>query len=593
MILYAARPVVNEFWRTCILAAIAIAYLIFIQTRRGAAAAQAPSASPARRDGVEPSEGRFRQLMEHAAEAILIADQDGVYTDVNEGACRLLGYARDELVGKRISDILPARDVPRLRAFKSKLSEHGKQVAEWEVLRKDGSAVPVEVSAKVIPGGSCQAIMRDVTARKQVEQDLIRAGMEAERLRRDAESARHAAEAAKDEAEAANRAKDHFLAVLSHELRTPLTPVVTGVQLVETDPESILSPDARDTLTMIRHNVDLETRLIDDLLDITRISRGKLRLEPSTVDVHAKLLNVIKICEGDLKGKRLALDLDLSAARHHAMADGARLQQVFWNLLKNAIKFTPEGGRVIVRTTDGPDERFVLEVTDTGIGIDPDALDRIFDAFEQGEKAIARQYGGLGLGLAISKALVVLHGGGIEAHSEGANRGASFKVELPATESPADATPTPSFGEGPLTADSKLSILVVEDHHDTAYALERLLRGAGHHVRTTDCVATALAAADAQEFDILISDIGLPDGSGLDLMRQLLARKPADARPIKGIVLSGFGMEEDVRRSQQAGFAEHLTKPVNFSRLRRTIERIAAAPADESDAAAVHASSNP
>jgi PAS domain S-box-containing protein len=580
-ILYTLRGTLGELTRASVLAGVVIAYLVWHHKREAPPAESPPRAAPVDvHEELARSERRFRQLMEHAAEAILIADADGVYTDVNEGACHLLGYARHELVGKRIVDILPPRDVPRLAAFRAKLGEGATQVAEWRLVRKDGSTVLVEISAKTLPCGLCQAIMRDVSARKQVEQDLIRAGMEAERLRQDAESARRAAESAREQAEAANRAKDHFLAVLSHELRTPLTPVVTGVQIVEADPDSSLSPDARETLAMIRRNVDLETRLIDDLLDITRMSRGKLRLDESIVDLHAKFLNVVAICDADIKGKRLALDLDLSARRHHARADAARLQQVFWNLLKNAIKFTPEGGRITVRTADGPGGRMALEVIDTGIGIEPAALERIFDAFEQGEKSIARQYGGLGLGLAISKALVALHGGTIRAHSEGLNRGAAFKVELPAFDAPADAAAAPFGGDDAPDADRRLSILVVEDHYDTAYALERLLRAAGHQVRTTDCVATALAAADAQEFDVLISDIGLPDGSGLDLMRQLLARKPPDAKPLKGIVLSGFGMEEDVRKSRQAGFVEHLTKPVNFARLRGTIEKIVARECD-------------
>src|SRR6185503_11997781 len=268
------------------------------------------------------------------------------------------------------------------------------------------------VSARILPDGRWQAIARDVSGRKQIEQDLIHAGMEAERARVEAEAARKTAEDA-------SKAKDHFLAVLSHELRTPLTPVVTGIQLVESDPASFLSQDSRETLAMIRRNVDLETRLIDDLLDLTRVSRGKLVLPLGMVDLHAKIRNVVTMCESELRGKRLELLMDLAARNHHANADSARLQQVFWNLLKNATKFTPEGGRIEIRSADEAGGRLRIEVSDTGIGIQPELLPRIFDAFEQGEKSISRKYGGLGLGLAISKALVSLHGGTIEAHSEG------------------------------------------------------------------------------------------------------------------------------------------------------------------------------
>jgi PAS domain S-box-containing protein len=517
------------------------------------------------------SDHRFRELMEQAGDAIFVADLNGVYTDVNDGACRMLGYSRKELIGKRITDLIPPEDAKRLEHSKQGLLAGGEPaLSEWSLLRRDGTRVPTEVSARILPDGRWQAIARDVSGRKQIEQDLIHAGMEAERARVEAEAARKTAEDA-------SKAKDHFLAVLSHELRTPLTPVVTGVQLVESDPASFLSPDSRETLAMIRRNVDLETRLIDDLLDLTRVSRGKLVLSLGLVDVHAKIRNVVMMCESELKGKRLELALDLAARHHHANADAARLQQVCWNLLKNATKFTPEGGRIEIRSADGTGGRLRIEVSDTGIGIQPELLPRIFDAFEQGEKSISRNYGGLGLGLAISKALVSLHGGTIEAHSEGKDRGATFAIELDALELPApvgaglpDSDGRARAASGVSAVDRCLSILVVEDHPDTANALERLLKGAGHVVRTTDCVATALAAADSEEFDLLISDIGLPDGSGLDLMRQLLARKP-----IKGIVLSGFGMEEDVERSRAAGFLEHLTKPVNFARLRGAIEEIA------------------
>jgi PAS domain S-box-containing protein len=521
------------------------------------------------------SDRRFRELMEQAGDAILVANLEGVYTDVNDGACRLLGYPRERLIGMRITDLLCPEDARRLEQAKRSLLATGRaELSEWSLLRSDGTRVPTEVSARILSDGRWQAIARDVSARKQIERDLIRAGMEAERARVEAEAARKVAEDA-------SRAKDHFLAVLSHELRTPLTPVVTGIQLVEGDAGSSLSPESRETLAMIRRNVDLETRLIDDLLDLTRISRGKLQLALSTVDIHAKIKNVLNICEPELKGKRLRLDLHLDAGDHHANADPARLQQVFWNLLKNAIKFTPEGGRIEVRTSNvgggRESRRLRVRVSDTGVGIDADVLPRIFDAFEQGEKSINRSFGGLGLGLAISKALVTLHGGSIEAYSEGKGRGAAFAVELDTLESPAIVPAGPTNGDGRAgggkasgdSAARTLSILVVEDHPDTANALERLLRGVGHTVRTTDCVARALAAADSEEFDLLISDIGLPDGSGLDLMRQLLARKS-----IKGIVLSGFGMEEDVRKSRAAGFSEHLTKPVNFARLRGAIEEI-------------------
>lgn len=379
------------------------------------------------------------------------------------------------------------------------------------------------------------------------------------------------------EAEAAGRAKDRFLAILSHELRTPLTPVLTGVQLLQSSPD--LTPQARETLAMIQRNVELEARLIDDLLDLPRIARGKLRLQPSPTDVHERLSNALQTIENDARGKRLRVAVELSATRTTVNADPARLQQIFWNVLKNAVKFTPEGGSVSVRTIDDGADHIRVEVSDTGIGIAPAALDGIFNAFEQASTAVTRQFGGLGLGLNIAKALVEAHGGQITAASEGAGRGAVFTMRFPLC-----STDENEVGDRAKLSDisfdnaaaARPHVLLVEDHRDTATMMVRLLNLSGHKVTTVDSVAAALSVASTQRFDVVVSDIGLPDGSGLDLMRQLLSRQP-----IKGIALSGFGMEEDLARSREAGFAEHLVKPINVDQLEQALQRIAKNSADQ------------
>ena len=373
-------------------------------------------------------------------------------------------------------------------------------------------------------------------------------------------------EQAKALAETASAAKDQFLAVLSHELRTPLTPVLTTVQMIEA--QSGLPPDLRESITMIRRNIELETRLIDDLLDLTRLTHGKLQLQLTQVDLHQKLRYVLAICDSDIRAKGLALTVDLRAPRRFVRGDPARIQQVFWNLIKNAIKFTPEGGQITVRSTNAPEGSIHIEVIDTGIGIDEPSLLRLFDAFEQGHKDITRLFGGLGLGLTISKALVEQHGGTIAATSEGKGRGATFTVKLPTQPSIEPANVVDLRGALPPHP-AGCRILLVEDHPDTARVMARLLGRSGYHVRVADSVAAALKASDGERFHLLISDIGLPDGSGLDLMRQL-RQKCA----IQGIALSGYGMEEDVRRSHEAGFAEHLTKPVNIERLQSTVARL-------------------
>jgi PAS domain S-box-containing protein len=372
---------------------------------------------------------------------------------------------------------------------------------------------------------------------------------------------------AKEAAEAADKAKDQFLAVLSHELRTPLTPVLSGVQSLVSEPG--LSEDAQQTIEMIRRNVELEARLIDDLLDLTRIARGKLQLDLEIADLHEIVKSVVEMCAVDCRNKNLRLIVDLRSSQHHVRGDAARLHQVLWNLLKNAIKFTPPGGAITVRST-GSDDWMKLEVIDTGIGIEPETLPRIFFAFEQADASIAQRFGGLGLGLAISKSLIDMHGGRLRAASQGVGNGSTFTVEL--LTASADDAHAPAPAQAPASAAGQgLRILMVDDHEDTSRALKRLLSGLGYDVKLAHNVESALEIASTHPFDLIISDIGLPDGSGLDLMRELCAR-----RPIKGIALSGFGMEEDIRKSHEAGFREHLIKPVNLQKLQAVIQRVVA-----------------
>ena len=386
--------------------------------------------------------------------------------------------------------------------------------------------------------------------------------------------------ASKEAAEAANKAKDQFLAVLSHELRTPLTPVLSTVQALESEPG--LTPELRASIDMIRRNVELEARLIDDLLDLTRIAKGKLELHPQTVDAHESVRDALDICRDEIHTKGLKLSVELTAARRHVRADSARLQQVLWNLIKNAVKFTPEGGTITLRTSNlpaprpGPNgnpphgaagERLLVEVRDTGIGIEPHVLPRIFDAFEQGERSITRRFGGLGLGLAISKALIDMQGGRLSADSAGPNKGAVFTVDLATVEAP--VARTHCAGSSTPAAPADLHILLVDDHEDTARAMGRLLQRLGYRITTAGSVGSALDAFGRESIDLVISDIGLPDGSGLELMRQIRQQKP-----VRGIALSGFGMEEDVRKSRDAGFSQHLTKPINFQKLQAVIHEV-------------------
>ncbi len=331
---------------------------------------------------------------------------------------------------------------------------------------------------------------------------------------------------------------------------------------------------------MIRRNVELEARLIDDLLDLTRITRGKLTLENRALDVHAILSEAIAIVRPEAESKPIILNLELQAAQPVIVGDAVRLQQIFWNILKNAVKFTPVGGRIKVETRESAEnEKIIIQVTDTGIGLTPDEIARIFSVFTQGDHADdggSHRFGGLGLGLAISRSLVELHSGTIHAHSAGRDQGATFTIELPrvqVAQPKSSARPvtlqTGSVQPG-LGKPNGLRILLVEDHEATRVALQLLLVRRKYKVTTAAPLAEARAIAQRETFDLIISDIGLPDGSGNTLMGEL-----RDAFGLKGIALTGYGMDHDISATQAAGFVAHLTKPIRIEDLEKVLSGLA------------------
>ncbi|HJT82381.1 MAG TPA: ATP-binding protein [Chthoniobacterales bacterium] len=419
-------------------------------------------------------------------------------------------------------------------------------------------------------------VSMDVTKSKQIEQAL---------------------QDAKDAAEAANKEKDHFLAIVSHELRTPLTPVLATVAMLENDKD--VPVEVQQELQMIRRNIEVEARLIDDLLDINRIARGKLDLHRQVVDVRVLLEHALQnYCAGPAAKKGISVSIDIQARETHVFVDSSRMTQVFWNVLQNACKFTPQGGTIHVRARndfrhvdltkdvlpsgdDPPMADLVVEIVDSGMGISPETLPRIFNAFEQGERSRGRSFGGLGLGLAISRAIMELHGGTISATSEGKNKGSTFTIRLHTVQAiaPVDGENGVHLTPERVQPLRPLRVLVVEDHMDTAEQFARLLQRAGHEVI---CAANikqaqmyAMMTPDPHRtcaFDILISDLDLPDGSGRELMRNLSQRCS-----IRGIAVSGHGSSEDINSSIAAGFSHHITKPVNWGELQRAIQEIAAA----------------
>jgi signal transduction histidine kinase/CheY-like chemotaxis protein len=370
----------------------------------------------------------------------------------------------------------------------------------------------------------------------------------------------------------ANAAKDQFLALLSHELRNPLSPVIAMVGELEARAPD--HSDIRHPLEVIRRNVELEARLIDDLLDVTRIAKGKLQLSFEVTSVHEALRRVYEICRQEITQKGLDFEFRLAAERDYVNGDPARLQQVFWNLIKNGVKFTPSGGSIRVETENLSDNRIAVRTIDNGIGIDRTKIGKVFNAFEQGQTAITRKFGGLGLGLAISKAMVRAHGGTLTVESDGLNKGTRFTVILNTV-----PTPTTEENDAPETApndglkktEGRGHLLVVDDHHDTCIGMKMLLERRGYRITLAHTAGQALEKAEQEKFDLLISDIGLPDRSGYELMEELRSKSA-----LRGIALSGFGMENDISKARAAGFSEHLTKPINFDRLDEAIRNLLA-----------------
>ena len=370
---------------------------------------------------------------------------------------------------------------------------------------------------------------------------------------------------------AANAAKDQFLAQLSHELRSPLTPVIAMVGELEAEVPD--SKPVREALEVVRRNVELEARLIDDLLDITRISKGKLQLSFEPISIHEILWRAYEICRTEIEAKNLEVTFGLRAVHTYVEGDPARLQQVFWNLIKNSVKFTSEKGRISIETLNPAPDKIEVRVSDTGIGIESETIDKIFNAFEQGQTDITRRFGGLGLGLTISKTLIDAHGGHIRVESPGKNQGATFAVELNTVESPidrdGDGKAQPKDWKPDAGVPRHRRVLLVDDHYDTCLSMKRMLERRGYEITIAHSAEQAVEKVRTQEFDLLISDIGLPDRSGYELMREVRLNKR-----LPGIALSGFGSEQDVTQAREAGFAEHLTKPINLERLEKTIQSL-------------------
>ncbi|MGF1633244.1 MAG: response regulator [Phycisphaerae bacterium] len=390
----------------------------------------------------------------------------------------------------------------------------------------------------------------------------LRQRLQARTLRHRAERVQHRREL--EESLKARKERDTFLAMLSHELRTPLSPAILTVDNLCRRGD--LPPDLLEQMELVRRNLDVEVRLIDDLLDINRFAAGKIVLRKKPLDVHKLMQEVFEICRSPLQQKQIEIVWDLDAAEHWVEADGTRIQQVLWNLVRNATKFTPEHGQVTLATDNPAEGRLRVQVTDTGIGIRAHDLGEIFEAFVQAEPG--KRVAGLGLGLAITKRVIDAHQGKLNAYSPGEGLGSTFSFELA-------TIPAPEERPGDGTVDDAhpigyMRILLVEDHIESAKVLARILSSDGFDIEYVTTAGRALEVLDEKPFDVVISDLGLPDMSGYELMREIRSR-----RDLPGIALSGFGTDKDVSESLAAGFNSHLTKPVNLKELDEALTDIA------------------
>jgi PAS domain S-box-containing protein len=497
---------------------------------------------------------QFHILVDSVEEyAIYMLDPTGIVVTWNTGAQKIKQYTAEEIIGKNFACFYTSEDVAGEKPQRNlrEAARRGHIRAQGPRVRKDGSIFQAEIVLTALRDSlgnirGYSKVTRDIT-------DQIRT---------------REVEAEKIAAEKASKAKDDFLAALSHELRTPLTPALAAATYLANN-ASKLPPEFEEDLRIIKRNVQLQARLIDDLLDLTRITRGKLQLHLEPVNANALVREAIEIASSAIAAKKLTISSELNAKKNYVLGDSIRLQQAFWNLINNAVKFTSQNGQIAIRTYNDDADHFRFEITDNGIGIERERLPFLFTPFEQADATVTRQFGGLGLGLAISKHLIDLHNGTIAAESRGRSFGATFKITLDALAEEAAEAWTDCAS--PKHAVRPLRILLVEDHRDTRHALSRLLTHFGHQTLVANNIRSALEVMASQSFDVLLCDVGLPDGSGYEVISQA-KRKGA----VKAVAITGFGTDEDIRRSKEAGSDFHLVKPVDFDELRAVLNQVAA-----------------
>jgi PAS domain S-box-containing protein len=517
-------------------------------------------------------------VVESSEDAIITKTLDGAITSWNAAAERLLGYSASEAIGQSIMMLIP----PERRQEEHHILDGlraGRRIEHHETVRitKDGRRIEVALTISPIRDRDGQIIgaskiMRDITERVRIERSLQQLLVERSQL---LESER----AARSQAERLSAAKDEFLALLSHELRTPLSAILGWTQVLRRSISK--SEDLANGLEVIERNARAQTRLVEDLLDIHRITAGQMRLDVQPVMPYVFVQAAVESARpaADARGVRIESILDPAAGP--VSGDVNRLQQVVWNLVSNAIKFTPRGGRVqvVLRRVDSQVE---ISVIDTGVGIDANFLPHVFERFRQADASSTRKHGGLGLGLAIAKSIVELHGGTATASSPGEGQGATFIVQLPVSavrRNPLQIGARPSASQEatvPLVnADlSNTVVVVIDDDPDSLELIRRILSDGGATVIVAGSAAEGLALIERQQPDVLVSDIGMPQVDGYELMRKVRSFQARLGTRFPAIALTAYARTEDRTRALLAGFVAHVSKPVEAAELMATVAAV-------------------
>ena len=518
-------------------------------------------------------------LIESADDAIISKTLDGIITSWNNGAQRIFGYTAEEAIGQPVTMLIPPDHIDEEPAILKRL-RRGDRIEHYETVRvtKNGKLIDISLTVSPIIGPNGQIvgaskIARDITEQRQARKALAAAYEAAKQARAEAEQAASEKERLYYQAEESSRLKEEFLATISHELRTPLSAILGWARMLRLG--QLSAEDHAKALDTIERNARAQAQLIDDLLDVSRIITGKLRMDVRPSDPNAFIDAAVEAVRpaAEAKGVRVQKVMDTGAVS--IPGDPVRLQQVVWNLLSNAIKFTPRGGRVQIRS-ERVNSHLEIVVSDTGQGIASDFLPHVFDRFRQADQKTSRQHGGMGLGLAIVRHLVELHGGTVQASSEGPGQGATFTVQLPI--SPIYQVDASAGRVHPGARDllppneitdrlDGLVILIVDDEPDTRELLRQGLEYCGATVRVAGSAAEALKALAAEVPDILISDIGMPNVDGYDLIKQVRTLQAAEGRRVAAIALTAYTRVEDRLHALRAGYDMHVPKPVELTEL--------------------------